>query len=172
MRLIYSESDIAAAVGRIAAAIEEDYRGREIHLVGVLKGSFLFLADLVRRLSLPCTVDFIRLSSYGSGTATSGAVTEKLPLRDPVAGRHVIVVEEIVDSGLTLAKLLADLQGAAPASLRVCALVDKTGRRETEVPVHYHGLRLDDGFLVGYGLDLDERYRNLPAIYEIDGGTT
>lgn len=169
MRLVYSEIQIAEAVKRVAAAIDRDYGGREVHLLGVLKGSVLFLADLMRRLETPCTVDFVRLSSYGSGTGTSGTVIEKIPLCDPLEGRHVIVVEEIVDSGLTLSKLLGDLGSAAPASLRVCTLVDKTGRREVEVPVHYRGLQLEDGFLVGYGLDLNERHRNLPAIYEVEG---
>jgi hypoxanthine phosphoribosyltransferase len=172
LRLVYSETQIAEAVGAIAAAIDRDYRGREVHLLGVLKGSLLFVADLMRRLETPCTVDFVRLSSYGSGTNSSRQVAEKMARRDDVAGRHVLVVEEIVDSGLTLSKLLGELGAEAPASLRVCALVDKTGRREVEVPVHYRGLVLEDGFLVGYGLDLDERYRNLPAIYEIEGEAT
>jgi hypoxanthine phosphoribosyltransferase len=169
---VYSETQIAEAVARVAAAIDRDCGGRPVHLIGVLKGSVLFLADLMRRLETPCTVDFVRLSSYGSGRGASGTVVEKISLCDPVADRHVIVVEEIVDSGLTLAKLLEDLGAEAPASLRVCTLVDKTGRREVEVPVHYRGLSLEDGFLVGHGLDLDERYRNLPAIYEIEGEAT
>lgn len=169
MRLVYSEGQIAEAVARVAGAIDRDYGGREVHLIGVLKGSVLFLADLMRRLETPCTVDFVRLSSYGDAKSSSGTVIEKIALRDSVAGRHVIVVEEIVDSGLTLNKLLRDLGAAAPASLRVCTLIDKTGRREVDVPVDYRGLSLEDGFLVGYGLDLDERFRNLPAVYEMDG---
>ncbi|MBI5018118.1 MAG: hypoxanthine phosphoribosyltransferase [Deltaproteobacteria bacterium] len=172
MRVVYSEVQIAEAVARIAATIDRDYAGQDLHLLGVLKGSVVFLGDLMRRLQTPCTVDFVRLSSYGAGTSSGGSVEERISRRDPLRGRHVLVVEEIVDSGRTLATLLADLETDKPASLRVCTLVDKTGRREVEVPVHYRGLVLDDGFLVGYGLDLDERYRNLPAIYEYEGGAT
>ncbi|MEW6488120.1 MAG: hypoxanthine phosphoribosyltransferase [Thermodesulfobacteriota bacterium] len=164
MKVVYSEEQIREVVVRLAEAINLDFAGQHVHLIGVLKGSFLFLADLVRHLRVPCSVDFVRLSSYGAGTSSSGSVRELLSLSDPVAGRHVIVVEEIVDSGRTLAKLLKDLEAADAASVRVCALVDKTGRREAEVPVHYRGFGLESGFLVGYGLDLDERYRNLPAI--------
>jgi len=168
VRLVYSPEAIEQATKRLANRINEDYKGHQIHLIGVLKGAFIFLADLVRHIEVPCSVDFVRLSSYGSSTRSSGRVEEKIPLRDPIEGRHVIVVEEIVDSGTTLAKLLADLEAQGPASLRVCTLVDKTGRREVEIPVHYRGFRLEDGFLIGYGLDLDERYRNLPGIYVME----
>jgi hypoxanthine phosphoribosyltransferase len=171
LRIVYSEEDIRGAVVRLAEAINLDFAGQPVHMIGVLKGSFLFLADLVRQLRVPCSVDFVRLSSYGSATASSGAVRELISLADPVVGRHVVVVEEIVDSGQTLAKLLRDLEDAGAASVRVCALVDKTGRRQTQVPVHYRGFSLDDGFLIGYGLDLDEKYRNLPAIYVLEDPT-
>jgi len=165
LRELYSAEDIASAVDRLAAAIAADYAGRPVHFIGILKGAFLLLADLLRRLDLECSVDFVRLSSYGGGTSSSGTVSERLARLDPVHGRHVIVVDEIVDSGLTLARLLRDLEAERPARVRVCTLVDKVGRREAPVPVHYRGFTLDDGFLVGYGLDLDERYRNLPAIW-------
>jgi len=171
VRVVYSEEQIHGAVVRLAEAINLDFAGQDVHLIGVLKGSFLFLADLVRHLRIPCSVDFVRLSSCGSETSCSGTVREVISLADPVAGRHVVVVEEIVDSGQTLAKLLRDLQEAGAASVRVCALVDKTGRRQEEVPVHYRGFSLDDGFLIGYGLDLDEKYRNLPAIYLMEEPT-
>ncbi|GAB6063909.1 hypoxanthine phosphoribosyltransferase [Deferrisoma palaeochoriense] len=170
MRLVYSPEAIRQATIELANAINKDYKGHQIHLIGVLKGAFIFLADLIRYLEVPCSVDFVRLSSYGSGTVTSGHVKELLPLQDPIEGRHVIVVEEIVDSGTTLSKLLADLEARRPASLKVCTLVDKTGRREVEIPVHYRGFHLEDGFLLGYGLDLDERYRNLPGIYVMEEG--
>lgn len=172
MHVLYSEGDIREATIQLAAQINSDYKGQHLHLVGVLKGAFLFLGDLVRHLELSCSVDFVRLSSYGPGTVTSGRVSQVFGLDDPVEGRHVLVVEEIVDSGLTLARLLEDLRARNPASLRVCTLVDKTGARRTDVPVHYRGLVLEDGFLVGYGLDLDEKYRNLPAIYRMDPGDT
>jgi len=168
VRVVYSEEQIREAVVRLAEAINLDFAGQSVHLIGVLKGSFIFLADLVRHLRIPCTVDFVRLSSYGSGTSSSGAVRELISLADPVGGRHVVVVEEIVDSGLTLAKLLRDLEEAGAASVRVCALVDKTGRRRVEVPVHYRGFSLQEGFLIGYGLDVDEQYRNLAAIYVME----
>ena len=168
MRVVYSEERIHEAVVRLAESINLDFAGQHVHLIGVLKGSFLFLADLVRHLRVPCSVDFVRLSAYGSGTSSSGTVREVISLADPVAGRHVVVVEEIVDSGQTLAKLLRDLLEAGAASVRVCALVDKTGRRQVEVPVHYRGFSIEDGFLIGYGLDMDEKYRNLPAIYMME----
>ncbi|MDW7708833.1 MAG: hypoxanthine phosphoribosyltransferase [Deferrisomatales bacterium] len=168
MKVVYSEAQIRDAVARLAEAINLDFAGQHVHLIGVLKGSFIFLADLVRHLRVPCSVDFVRLSSYGPGTSSSGAVRELMGLADSVAGRHVIVVEEIVDSGRTLSRLLRDLEGADAASVRVCALVDKTGRREVEVPVRYRGLSLEGGFLVGYGLDLDEQYRNLREIYLVE----
>jgi len=171
LRVVYSAEQIREAVVRLAEAINLDFAGQHVHLIGVLKGSFLFLADLVRHLRVPCSVDFVRLSSYGPATSSSGTVRELISLADPVSGRHVVVVEEIVDSGRTLAKLLRNLDDAGAASVRVCALVDKTGRREVEVPVHYRGFRIEDGFLVGYGLDLDEKYRNLPAIYVMDDPT-
>jgi hypoxanthine phosphoribosyltransferase len=139
----------------------------DILFLGVLKGSFVFLADLVREVRVPCAVDFVRLSSYGSGTRSSQAVRLAMPWQESVSGRHVIVVEEIVDSGLTLARLLEDLRAGGPASVAVCALVDKVGRREVSVPVRYRGFLLEDGFLVGYGLDFGEKYRNLSAIYEL-----
>ena len=170
MKLVYSEEQIRQATIRLASEINQDYKGHQIHLIGVLKGSFIFLADLVRHIEVPCSVDFVRLSSYGAATSSSGVVREVMPLRDRVTGRHVIVVEEIVDSGLTLSRLLGDLEAQSPASLKVCTLVDKTGRREAEIPVHYRGFHLVGGFLLGYGLDLDERYRNLPAIYEMEEG--
>jgi hypoxanthine phosphoribosyltransferase len=162
---LYSAAQIRKATIGLASQLNSDYKGHQIQFLGVLKGSFLFLADLVRHITVPCTVDFVRLSSYGAATASSGAVNKVMPWSDPVRDRHLVVVEEIVDSGNTLARLLADLQAEGPASLRVCTLIDKRGRRETPVPVDYHGFVLEDGFVVGYGLDYDERFRNLPDIH-------
>jgi hypoxanthine phosphoribosyltransferase len=170
VKVVYSEDQIREATRRLASALNRDYEGRTIHFLGVLKGSFIFLADLVRQIEVPCSIDFVRLSSYGGATASSGVVEEVMPRRDSVAGRDVVVVEEIVDSGTTLFRLLRDLEGEGPTSLKVCALVDKRERREVEIPVHYSGMVLDRGFLLGYGLDLDEIYRNLPAIYVLPEG--
>ena len=165
MERLYSAEQIRQATIGLADQLNSDYKCQQIHFLGVLKGSFLFLADLVRHITVPCTVDFVRLSSYGAATASSGAVRQVMPWSDPVRDRHLVVVEEIVDSGNTLARLLAELRAEQPASLRVCTLIDKTGRRETTVPVDYRGFELEDGFVVGYGLDYDERLRNLPDIH-------
>lgn len=172
MQVVFSAEDIRAATERLAQQINADYKGHQIHLVGVLKGAFMFLADLARGLEGPCSLDFVRLSSYRGGTASSGEVSRVLGLSDSVRGRHVLVVEEIVDSGLTLSALLRDLAAQGPASLKVCTLVDKTGGRRVEVPVHYRGFVREHGFLVGYGLDLEETYRNLPAIHVLEAETT
>lgn len=165
MQRLYSARQIRTATMAIAQQLNLDYKGQQILFLGVLKGSFLFLADLVRHVTVPCTVDFVRLASYGAATASSGQVHRVMPWSDPVRGRHVVVVEEIVDSGHTLARLLADLASAQPASVRVCTLIDKRGRREIPIAVDYRGFELDDGFVIGYGLDYNERYRNLPDIH-------
>ena len=167
LRPVYSRVEIRNAVCRIARAINRDCEGKEVLFLSVLKGSFVFLADLVREVRVPCAVEFVRLSSYGSDTRSSGAVRLEMPHREPLFGRHVIVVEDIVDSGLTLSRLLDHLRAEQPASVAVCALVDKTGRREASVRIDYSGFVLEEGFLVGYGLDFAERYRNLSAIYEL-----
>lgn len=166
LRLLYSEERIAAEVQRLADEISADYAGEELVLVAVLKGAFIFAADLARRIRLPLSVDFIELSSY-SGTETTGEVLLVRDAGTSLAGKNVLVVEDIVDTGLSLEFLLADLRRRGPKSLRVCALIDKRGRRRSAVSPDYAGIVCDDGFLVGYGLDLDERCRELPAIYEL-----
>lgn len=168
MELLYSAAQIRQASIELAKQLNSDYKGQQIHFLGVLKGSFLFLADLIRQVTVPCSVDFVRLSSYGTATASSGAVRELMPWTDPLAGRHVVVVEEIVDSGNTLLRLLEDVRSHGVASLKVCTLIDKTGRREVRVPVDYRAFELEDGFVIGYGLDYAERYRNLPDIHLLD----
>lgn len=165
MRELFSAEAIGSAVERLAREIDRDFEGRDVVLLGVLTGAFLFTADLARRLKTPCRVDFVRLSSYGDATRSSGTVEQSLSVKLDLAGCHVIVVEEIVDTGLTLRTLLGRLTDAGAASVRVCALVDKKAHREAEVPVDYTGFEVEDGFLVGYGLDLAEKWRNLPAIY-------
>jgi len=164
LAVIYSRAEIDTAVARLASDITRDYRRKNPLLLGVLKGSFIFLADLVRRLDFPLEVDFVRLSSYARGTQSSGRVRVVQGLRVPVRGRHVLVVEDIVDTGLTLAFLLAYLGRKKPASLKVCALTDKPSRSKTPVPIDYRGLTVPDKFIVGYGIDFDNKYRNLPDI--------
>lgn len=166
---VFSREQIAAAVQALARRISKEYAGRDLLLVAVLKGSFIFLADLVRALTIPAEVDFVRLASYGAGTTSSGGVQITKDLETTIEGRDVIVVEDIVDTGQTLRFLLDLLRLRHPRSLTVCALVDKPSRRAVEVPVDYVGFPEASGFLVGYGLDLNERYRLLPAIYRIEG---
>ena len=165
MELLYSRQRIATEIRRMADEISRDYAGRDILLVGVLKGSFLFVADLARELSIPAAVDFVRLASYGSGTQTSGIVEFRYNLETPVRGRDVIIVEDIIDSGYTLRSLYNKLLNQDPRSLKICSLIDKRARREVSIEADYVGITMEDGFIVGYGLDFDEKYRNLPDIY-------
>ena len=161
---LYSQTQIESAVSRLAAEITADYRQQNPVLIGILKGVFVFMADLVRRLDFPLEVEFVRVSSYGSGRQTSGRVKVVQDLRCPIAGRDVLVVEDIIDTGLTVAFFLDYLKKKGPASLKLCALLDKPSRRVKPVKIDYLGLSVPDRFLVGYGLDCDEQYRNLPDI--------
>ena len=163
-RVLFSEEELHRRVAEIAAEIDRDYAGREPLLVSVLRGSFVFMADLVRQIHLPCTVDFMAVSSYGAGTASSGQVRIIKDLSEHIEGRDVIVVEDILDSGNTLSYLLQLLQARSPASVRLCTLLDKPSRRTKEVELHYSGFTIPDYFVVGYGLDYAEKYRNLPYI--------
>jgi len=165
---LFSRERIAAEVERLGKEISRDFREREILLVGVLKGSFLFIADLARAITSPTVVDFVRLASYGSETQSSGIVEMRKDLELPVKGRDVVVVEDIIDSGYTLEALYHRLLQREPASLRICTLIDKRGRREVNIEADYVGMTIDDGFIVGYGLDCDEHYRNLSEIYLIE----
>jgi hypoxanthine phosphoribosyltransferase len=164
LRLLVPRAEIEATVKRLAAAISADYRDKMPLLLGVLKGSFVFLADLIRQLDFPLEVDFIRLSSYGSGRQTSGKVKMEHILRTAVKGRHVLVIEDIIDTGITTSFAVDYLEKKGPASLRICALTEKPSRRRVPVKVDYLGRSMPDKFLVGYGLDCDEKYRNLPDI--------
>lgn len=170
MRLLFPRTEIAARIEALAREIEHDYVGRELLLVGILKGSFLFIADLARALNIPTSVDFVRIASYGSDTRSSGIVEIRKDLEMPIRGRHVLIVEDIVDSGYTLEALCNRLLLREPASLRVCTLVDKQAERATAVAVDYIGFTMDSGFIVGYGLDHDERFRTLPDIYLMQTG--
>jgi hypoxanthine phosphoribosyltransferase len=163
-----SADEIARVVEGLARDITVAYQDKNPLLVGVLKGCFVFMADLVRHLDMPLEVEFLSLSSYGRGrTRSSGAVEVLRGLRTPVKGRHVLVVEDIVDTGLTLRFTLDYLKRRAPASLKVCALFDKPARRRVEVPIDYRGLVIPDVFVVGYGLDYDECFRQLPGLYSL-----
>lgn len=162
--IMFSEEQIKARVAEIAAEINEDYRDRQPMLISVLRGSFIFMADLMRAVKLPCTVDFMAVSSYGTGTTTSGQVKITKDLSENIEGRDIIVVEDILDSGNTLSYLLQLLQARNPASMKLCTLLDKPDRRTKPVHVDYSGFSIPDAFVVGYGLDFSEKYRNLPYI--------
>ena len=165
--LVFPQKKIAQRVRELAAQISRDYAGEDLLLVGILKGAFIFLADLARALEVPAEVDFVRLMSYGASTETSGEVHITKDVELPVKGRHVLVVEDIVDAGLTLDFLLGHLASHYPASLKICCLIDKRERRQVEVPLDYVGFTVEKGFLVGYGLDCGEKFRTLPEVYEI-----
>ena len=162
--VLFSEEQLKTRVKEIAQEIQRDYQGKELMLISVLRGSFIFMADLCRAIDLPCTLDFMSVSSYGSGTTSSGQVQITKDLSEDITGRHVLVVEDILDSGNTLSYLLKILEHRHPASIRLCTLLDKPDRRVKPVTVHYSGFTIPDAFVVGYGLDYAEKYRNLPYI--------
>ena len=167
-RVLIPQDKIRQAVAKLAAEIRRDYQGKQPLLIGILKGSFVFMADLVRELGLPVEVDFVKLSSYGSGTETSGKVKVVQGLKTPIKGRDVLVVEDIVDSGLTVSFLMDFLRKKKPASLRLCALTDKPSRHEVPVTIDYLGFTVPDKFIVGYGIDWNEKFRHLKDICCID----
>ena len=162
--ILFSEEQLKDRVAEIAAQIDRDYAGKELMLVSVLRGSFIFMADLVRAITVPCTVDFMAVSSYGAGTVSSGQVQITKDLSEDITGRHLLVVEDILDSGNTLSYLLEVLRARKPASIRLCTLLYKPERRVKPVQLDYTGFTIPDAFVVGYGLDYDEHYRNLPYI--------
>ena len=169
--ILVQPDELAHRVRELGEEISRDYSGRELLLVGVLKGAVFFLADLMRHIEIPCEVDFMAVSSYGSSTDTSGVVRILKDLDAPLEGRDVLIVEDIVDSGLTLQYLMRTLQTRGPASLEVCALLTKPERRLVETPARYVGFEIPDKFAIGYGLDHAEKYRNLPyvAALQLDG---
>jgi len=167
-RILFSASDIRRRVRQLGREISADYAGRSPVLVTVLKGGTTFLADLIRQIPLPLRVDFMSISAYGADSEASGGVVKVLKdLDQPIGGEDVLVVEDIVDTGLTLSYLLSALRERGPASIEVCTLLDKTARRIPLVPIRYQGFECPDRFVVGYGLDFAERYRNLPDILEV-----
>ncbi len=166
--VLVSEEDLQRKVSELAAAISADYRGRELLVIGVLKGAVFFIADLVRQLEVPCEIDFMAVSSYGSQTHSSGVVRILKDLDIPIAGRHVLIVEDVIDSGLTLSYLLKNLASREPASLEICALLTKPRHRRLGIATKYVGFELPDVFVIGYGLDQAERFRNLPFIASLN----
>jgi hypoxanthine phosphoribosyltransferase len=161
--VMISAEELQRRIGEMAAEITRDYQGEDIVVVGVLKGCVLFMADLVRRIHVPLTLDFLRVSSY-EGEKSSGVVRFDFDLTQPIGGKHVLIVEDIIDTGLTMTFLLETLQLRHPKSLKLCSLLDKPANRRKDVEIHYRGFEIPPRFVIGYGLDLDGLYRNLPFI--------
>lgn len=167
-RLLFSADEISARVKELGKQISQDYPEGNVLLVGLLKGAFVFLADLARSLEKPCQIDFARVSSYGSSTESSGQLVVTMDIKIPVEGRDVIIVDDIVDTGLTLHHYCESIQSKGPRSVKTVAMIDKRGRRERHVNLDYCGFTIENGFVVGYGLDCDECFRNLEAIYVLE----
>jgi hypoxanthine phosphoribosyltransferase len=162
--ILIDEETLHGRIAELGAQISDDYRGQDLILIGVLKGAIFFMADLMRSIDSPCEVDFMAISSYGAGIDSSGVVRILKDLDVSIEGRNVLVVEDIIDSGLTLSYLLRNLEAREPASLEVCALLTKPERRENDVACRYVGFEIPNRFVIGYGLDFAERYRNLPFV--------
>jgi hypoxanthine phosphoribosyltransferase len=167
--ILVQPDELAHRVRELAGEISRDYEGRDLLLIGVLKGAVFFLSDLMRHLEVDCEVDFMAVSSYGSSTDSSGIVRILKDLDAPIEDRHVLIVEDIVDSGLTLSYLFRMLRGRNPATLEVCALLTKPERREVDLPIRYVGFEIPNRFAIGYGLDHAERFRNLPYVAVLEG---
>lgn len=163
-RILITEQELAQRVRELGAQISRDYADADLFLIAVLKGSIVFMADLMRHISIPHSIDFMATSSYGASTQSSGVVQILKDLEESIEGRHVLIVEDIIDSGHTLAYLRRLILARNPATLRICALLDKKERREADVPVEYVGFAIPNEFVVGYGLDFNEQYRNLPFV--------
>ena len=162
--VLIDEETLHGRIAELGSQISDDYRGEDLLLIGVLKGAIFFMADLMRSIDIPCEVDFMAISSYGAGIDSSGVVRILKDLDVSIEGRNVLVVEDIIDSGLTLSYLLRNLEAREPASLEVCALLTKPERRENDVACRYVGFEIPNRFVIGYGLDFAERYRNLPFV--------
>lgn len=162
--ILIDADSLRGRIAELGEEISEHYRGRDLLLIGVLKGAVFFMADLMRHLTVPCEVDFMAISSYGAQTDSSGVVRILKDLDINIEGRHVLVVEDIIDSGLTLSYLMRNLESREPASVEICALLTKPERREIDVPVRWVGFEIPNKFVIGYGLDFAERYRNLPYV--------
>ncbi len=163
-KVLITREEIAKKVAELATELRKDYLGKEPLLIGILKGSFVFMSDLVRAMNIPVEIDFVRLASYGAGKESSGKIKLVKDVETPIKDRHVLVIEDIIDRGLTVQFLLDYLSFRKPASLKLCALFDKRARRRVEVPIDYVGFTIPDAFVVGYGLDLAEKFRYLPDL--------
>lgn len=168
LNLLISREEIKEIVKNLAEQISKDYEGKDLILVCILKGAFMFLSDLIRQLRIPVKIDFVRLASYGSQTKSSGLVEITKDIEIPLDGKDVLIIEDIVDSGRTLLFLKERLQLSNPKSVRICALLDKKARREVAIEADYVGKEIENVFVVGYGIDFNESYRNLPDIYFIN----
>ena len=165
---ILPEKNIRNIVKALADQISADYQGNPLVLIGILKGSFIFLADLARHLTIPVTIEFIGASSYGAGTVSSGDLKVTTPVNLDITDKHVLLVEDIVDTGLTLKKIVKHLESMGPKSVKICAFINKKERRKERISIDYFGHIIEGGFLVGYGLDYAEQYRNLPGIFQLN----
>lgn len=170
LEVLISEEELQARIEELAEQINADYAGTDLHVIGVLKGCFVFLSDLVRHLEMDVSIDFLGLSSYGDSTKSSGVVRMTQDLSNPIEGKRVLVVEDIIDTGLTMKYLLENLQTRHPESISICTLLHKPVNQKAEVPIHYKGFEVPDKFVIGYGLDYAEYYRNLPYIGYVPEG--
>lgn len=168
MKQLYTKEYIAQQVARLGSEINQDYHNKDILMIVVLKGAMMFAADLAREINRPLSMDFIWVSSYGGKTSSSGEITFKKDIETDIHGKHILIVEDIIDTGLTLQVLKKHLLKSNPASLKTCSLIDKRKHRCELIESDYSGITMDDGFIIGYGLDYDEIYRNLDAIYTFD----
>ncbi len=164
VEMLLTEEEIDKRIRAMGAQISQDYAGQNLHMIGILKGACFFLCELAKRVTVPVSLDFMAVSSYGSGTSSDGTFQFRKDLDEPIEGKHVLVVEDIVDSGKTLSYLSELLRNRGAADVRLCTLLDKPERREVDVHVDYVGFQIPDAFVVGYGLDYDQRYRNLPYV--------
>ena len=167
-KILVDTETLQKRIVELGKEVSQDYQGEDLHLICILRGGVMFLTDLMRFISVPNTLDFMAVSSYGTSRESTGQVRITLDLKDEIHGRNVLLVEDIVDSGYTIASVLEILRTRHPKSLRVCALLDKPERREVEVPIHYRGFVIPNEFVFGYGLDLDEYYRNLPFVATVN----
>ena len=168
LKVLYSEQEVNARIAELGAQISKDFEGKEVHLICILKGSAFFMCELAKRITVPVTIDFMSVSSYGNGKNSSGIVRISKDLDEALEGRHVIIVEDIIDSGKTLNYLIPVLYARKPLDIKLCTLLSKPSRREVEIDVDYVGFEIPDAFVVGYGLDHAQNYRNLPYIATVE----